>query len=168
MSTVILRLNEGNGTVTTHATKLQNGNPGSQLITVSSGLGALGQMKDGDHLLVIGHGSPTRLGGYDAADLASILAANDLRSGVWIDLVACQSGATGAPYALELKVNLGSKKIVPQSVTGGTNNMQVKADGTPYTKTPGSGGTEIVAGKEVVNTLWGPRTRNINPKYGTS
>ena len=168
MSTVILRLNEGDATVTLQATWLQTGNPGSQIITVTGGLGALEQMKSGDQLFVIGHGSPRKIGGYTPAELAALLAANALPSGLWIELVACKAGASGAPFALELKVFLVSAKVVPISVTGGTNNMRVKNDGTPYTKTPGAAGTEIVAGKEVVNTPWGPRTRNINPKFGTT
>jgi hypothetical protein len=168
MSTVIVRLNESDPTVTLHATRLKDGNPGAQLITVTGGLNALGQMNIGDVLFIIGHGSPTAFGGYSAASLAKLLATNDLHSGISIDLVGCKVGATGAPYALDLKLQLVANKIVPTSVTGGTNNMQVKADGTPFTKTPGPGGTEILAGKQTVNTPWGPRTRNINPKYGTS
>jgi hypothetical protein len=167
MGTVILRLNEGNATVTAHAGRLQSGNPGSVLVTVTGGLDRIGTMANGDRLLVIGHGSPARIGAYSAEQLAGLLAGAGLPSGVAIDLVACQSGSTGAPFALELKLQLVSKKILPSSVSGGTNNMQVKPDGTPFTKTPGAGGTEITSGKQLQNTPWGPRTRNVNPTYKT-
>ena len=167
MPTLILRMNEGNPTVDLHANRLQTGIAGATIVTVSGGLSAIGNLRRGDHLYIIGHGSPAKLGGKTAAEIASLLASNGLHSEVAIELVACQSGSTGDPFALELKMQLVNNKILPAYVCGGTNNMQVKPDGTPFTKTPGPTGTEVLTGKQTVQTPWGPRTRNINPKYKT-
>jgi hypothetical protein len=168
VTTVILRLNEGDATVDTHLKRLKKGNGGAQVITVKTGISKLGDMKKGDKLIVIGHGSTKTLGKLSAQQIAELFSKNDMPSGVNIELVACKGGAGGAPLALELKTQLVSKKIVPGQVTGGTNNMKVKRDGTPYTKTPGKTGTEIHAGTETVDTPWGQRRRNVNPTYRTN
>ncbi len=168
MSTVILRLNEGDATVTTYVDRLKKANSGAAVITVKSGVDRLGNMKKGDKLILVGHGNSKSLGKLTAQQLAELFSKHDLPSGVNIDLVACKSGAGGAPLALELKTQLVSKKIVPGQVTGGSNNMRVKRDGTPYTKTPGDTGTEIHAGTETVQTPWGERRRNVDPRYRTS
>jgi hypothetical protein len=166
VSTVILRFNDGDPTVNGYTNYLKKANAGAEVISVK-GIGRLGRMKKGDKLFLIGHGSSSKLGTFTPQQLAEMFAKADFPSGVTIDLVACKSGAGGAPLALELKNQLVSKKIVPAKVTGGTNNMRVKPDGTPYTKTPGAAGTEVTAGTETVNTPWGQRRRNVNPTYGT-
>ncbi len=168
MSTVILRLNEGDSTVNTALDRLKKANGGAQVITVKSGINKLATMKKGDKLIVLGHGSTKSLGKLSAQQIAELFSKNDMPSGVNIELVACKGGAGGAPFALELKTQLVSKKIVPGHVTGGTNNMRVRPDGTPYTKTPGQTGTEIHAGTETVDTPWGQRRRNVNPTYRTN
>jgi hypothetical protein len=75
-------------------------------------------------------------------------------SGVNFELVACNGGAGGAPFALDLKTQLVSRKTVPGQVSGGTKNMRLRPDGTPCTKTPGKTGAEIHAGTETVDTPW--------------
>jgi hypothetical protein len=168
MASVILRMNETDGTVTAHLGRLQTGHPLATTITVTGGLADIANIDRLETLFVLGHGGSTKLGGYTASALAKLLKDAEMKDGVVIELVACKSGWGGTPFALELKNELVMLKIRPTSVSGGTNNMQVKADGTPFTKQPGAGGAEIVAGKEIVNTPWGTRTKNVNPVYKTT
>jgi len=163
MATIIFRTHESDNVVTLALNLLKK--PAMQVVTVSGGLDKISQMKKGDRLIILGHGSPTSLGGYKARELAELLYQASLPSGLDIELVACNCGAGGAPYALELKMELVSKKILANSVTAGTGYMWVKPDGTAFSKS--KGGTQIVKGTQTVSTPWGPRKRNIDPTYRT-
>jgi len=162
MSTVIFRTHEAEKVVTAALLILKK--PGMEVVTASGGLQRLARMRRGDRLMILGHGSPTSLGGYSAAQLAKVLSDASLPSGIDIELVACNCGAGGNPFALNLKTELVTQKIVPKSVIAGTGYMWVKDDGTPYSK--GTNGTEIVEGQRTVSTPWGNRVRNVSPTYG--
>lgn len=90
----------------------------------------------GDTLYIIGHGNTRKLGGYSPAEMATLLAKAGMPSGVAVELVACNSGSSGAPYALELKIQLVQNKILPNGVSGGTGYMSVKSDGTTTVRKP--------------------------------
>jgi hypothetical protein len=169
MANAILRLNEGDATVNLYEPRLSGGT-GATVVTVSGGLGAIANVGSGETLYVLGHGSPTDLGGYTAAQLAKLLSDAGLKSGCSIVLVACNSGSGGAPFALELKVQLVSLKILPTSVSGGTDTMYVTNTGAPTTfwsKPDGTWG-HSTASTSTVNTPWGTRTVQSNPTYKTS
>lgn len=163
MATVIFRTHESDNVVTKALTLLKG--PGDDVVTASGGLARLGRMRKGDTLKILGHGNTTTLGGYSAADLAALLAKNELPSGIFIELVACNCGTGRSPYALELKTQLVGRKILPGGVVAGTGYMWVKQDGTPFSKT--KGGQEITAGRQAVATPWGAQMRNVNPSYTT-
>ena len=118
MKKVIFRTHETDATVTRALNRLKQ--PDMTVITKSGGLGEIGNLKKGDKLIMLGHGSTTSLGGYSAAGLAKELKDADLKSGVHIELVACNCGTGGAPFALELKMELVGKGILPASVVAGT------------------------------------------------
>jgi hypothetical protein len=160
---VIFRTHETDATVTKALNRLKQ--PDMTVITKSGGLGEIATLKAGDKLIMLGHGSTTSLGGYTAAKLATELYHADLKSGVHVELVACNCGTGGAPFALELKMELVGKSILPASVVAGTGYMWVKSDGTPFSKT--KGGTEISEGTQTVSTPWGSRKRNVSPSYRT-
>lgn len=79
---------------------------------VKIALNELGNVKSGDVLFLIGHGAPTVLSGYSAADLAKLLTDNGLGQPVQIMLYSCDTGFGGAPYALELKIQLVQRKVL--------------------------------------------------------
>jgi hypothetical protein len=170
MAEMILRLHEGDVTVTGSLGRLQT--PGRTVVTESGGLGNLATLAAGDTLFILGHGSPSTLGGKSAEALAKLLADADFKSGISIELVACNSGTGSAPFALELKTQLVSRKIVPRTVAGGTNYMQVKGDGSLQTAGYDWGtrtwAPEVVDGTETVMTPWGPRKRNVVKTFKTA
>jgi hypothetical protein len=134
----------------------------------------VGQLKKGDTLILLAHGNTSKLGGKTPAQIAELLSKADLKSGVTIDLVACNSGTGGSPLALELKTQLVSKKIVPASVSGGAGYMAVLNSGDTIsakktgTNTQGKPTySKVNAGKQKEQTPWGERTRNVNPTYRT-
>ncbi len=139
--------------------------PGVSVIRESSGLHRLRELRRGDHLAILAHGNRTSLGGKSASELADLLARNELQSGVGIELVACNSGSGGAPFALELKQQLVSRKILPAYVTGGTGYMWVKTTG--QTKTFDENYADITKGTKMVQTPWGTRMVRTNPIYKT-
>ena len=147
---------------------------GASVIELSQ-IAKVGQLKKGDTLILLAHGSTSKLGGKTPADIATLLAKADLKSGITIDLVACNSGTGGSPLALELKTQLVSKKIVPASVSGGAGYMAVlKSTGeTISAKKTGTDAqgkatySKVTQGKEKQQTPWGERTRNVNPTYRT-
>lgn len=173
MTNVILRLNPGDSVVNTSLDRLKKKFPGD-VATATSNLDKIGKLKSGDRLFVLGHGNRSALGKLSAHDLADLLAKAGLKSGVTVELVACNSGSGGAPFALELKQQLVSHKIVPKSVSGGTNYMVVDDTGAPGTRTAARGadgklratGT-VTQGTQREQTPWGERTRRVDPTYRT-
>jgi hypothetical protein len=161
MTEIILRLHPGDKTVDGAEKRLASA--GRAVVTEASGIGGISALGAGDTLFILAHGSPTSLGGYSATDLAALLALNNLKSGVNIQLVACNSGSGRAPFSLELKVALVSKKIVPASIQGGTNYMQVKSDGSisiaDFNWSTKKWSAEIQDGSETVMTPWGPQKK---------
>ena len=137
-------------------------------------IGKVGQLKKGATLILLAHGNTSKLGGKTPAQVAELLSKADLKSGVTIDLVACNSGTGGSPLALELKTQLVSKKIVPASVSGGAGYMAVlKSGDTVSAKKTGTNAhgkatySKVTAGKQKEQTPWGERTRNVKPTYRT-
>lgn len=163
MAEMILRLHPGDATVDGAQGRLATA--GRTVVTEAAGIGGISALGSGDTLFILGHGEPNDLGGYKPSALADLLAANGLKSGVAIQLVACNSGSGRAPYSLELKVSLVSKKIVPASIQGGTNYMQVNADGTlsvaDYNWGTQTWSAEIQDGSQTVMTPFGPQRKLI-------
>lgn len=168
MAELILRLHEGDTTVDGALNRLTLGGT-REYVTERTGLSKIGTLAPGDRLFVLGHGDPNSVGDKSAEALAILLRDAGLVSGVHVSLVACNTGSSGAPYALELKRQLRSRGIAPASVSGGTEYMQVKDDGSlmvaDYDYATGQWKPEVTDGKETVNTPWGPRTRNIHSLF---
>lgn len=173
MAKLLVRMQEGDATVNASCDRLKT-STGAQLITLSQ-IAQVGNLKKGDTLILLAHGNTSALGGKSAQKIAEILAKAELKSGVTIDLVACNSGTGGSPLALELKTQLVSKKIVPASVSGGQGYMAVlNAGNVIAAKKTGVDDkgkptyAKVESGKEKVQTPWGERTRNVDPNFRTS
>ncbi len=169
MAEMILRLHPGDATVDGAQSRLAT--PGRTVVTEAAGIEGISGLAAGDKLFILGHGEPNDLGGYTPSALAQLLASKGLKSGIHIQLVACNSGSGRAPYSLELKVSLVSKKIVPASIQGGTNYMQVNADGSlsiaDYNWATSTWSGEIQDGAQTVTTPWGPQRKLIRRQVGT-
>lgn len=167
MDSLILRLNEGDAVVDLYLQRLKTGS-GATDITVSE-LDQLSSLSADGTLYILGHGSTTDIGGYSAASLASLLAKHGMpSSGIEVVLVACNSGTGGAPFALELKVQLVSNKIVPASVSGGTSVMYVTEAGQPQAfQTSGTDWSHVTDETKTVSTPWGSRKVKKGPTYKT-
>ena len=83
---------------------------GAQDIT----LAGLSGVASGDVLFIVGHGSATRqtLTGHSPAALAKLLTDSGLKQPVEIFLYSCNTGFGGAPYALELNIQLVQLKVL--------------------------------------------------------
>jgi len=79
---------------------------------VSITLAGLRNVARGDTLFVVGHGSAKTLAGRSPSALAKHLTDNGLSQPVNIFLYSCSTGFGGAPYALELKIQLVQLKIL--------------------------------------------------------
>ena len=166
MTELILRLNEGNAAVDRNLARLET--TGRKTVLVSTGVDAIGDLVAGDTLFILGHGSTSSLGGYSASELAALLSKAGLKSQIAIELVACNSGTGNAPFALELKTQLVSKKVVPSSVSGGTNYMIVGQDGghkSVVVDFQAKTIADMEDGTQIVQTPWGPRRRNKPKSY---
>jgi hypothetical protein len=77
-------------------------------------LAGLSQVLSGDLLFIVGHGSATKqtLTGHSPSGLAKLLTDSGLRWPVDIFLYSCSTGFGGAPYALELKIQLVQNKVL--------------------------------------------------------
>jgi hypothetical protein len=169
MTELILRMNEGNDVVDRNLSRLQT--TGRKSVKVSTGIDAIGDLKDGDTLFILGHGNPTKLGNKSAEEMAKLLSDAGLKSRIAIELVACNSGTGSVPFALELKTRLVSKKIVPSSVSGGTNYMVVGSDGAHKAVAvdfAAKTAVEMDDSTEIVQTPWGPRRRNKPKSYAAT
>jgi len=84
----------------------------------------LSKIANGDHFFIVGHGSQTSLAKYSPSALAKHLTDNGLSQPVNIFLYSCSTGFGGAPYALELKMQLVQQKILctVQAPTGPINS----------------------------------------------
>lgn len=163
MTKYILRLNTGDATVSAALKGLKAA--GAATVLTIPTVGQLEHAKKGDTLVVLAHGDTTHVDKYTARDLASVLEKAGLKSGVAIDVVACESGSSGAPFALELKNQLVQHKIIPSKVSGGTGEMWVTKGGRPFARD--ESGARKQAGKVQEETPWGTRTRNVDPRYET-
>lgn len=163
MTEMILRLHPGDTTVDGAQARLAS--PGRAVVTEAAGIEGIADLESGDTLFILGHGEPNDLGGYSPTELAQLLSSNGLKSGISIQLVACNSGSGRAPYSLELKVSLVSRKISPASIQGGTNYMQVNSDGSlsvaDYNWATGAWSAEIQDDSQTVQTPWGPQRKLI-------
>src|SRR5262245_57583413 len=119
MASLILHLG-GADPVIIRSTQIMHQTFGFEVITPTYNLHKLEEIVRGDILVINGHGDPVSLGGYSVKDLASLLARAGLRGPVEIELIACETGWGGAPYALELKVDLVQSHKIMCGVTAPT------------------------------------------------
>lgn len=108
---------------------------GAQDIT----LAGLSSVKSGDWLFVVGHGSASRqtLTGHSPSGLAKLLTDSGLSQPVEIFLYSCSTGFGGAPYALELKIQLVQQKVLcsvaaPTGPINATFKVKTKAKSEFY------------------------------------
>jgi hypothetical protein len=131
MASLILRLDVGDQVIDRSTLILQQ-QKGWDVITPNSNLSKLGNVGRGETLIINGHGDPVSLGGYSTSGLAALLAQGGLRGPVEIQLIACETGWGGAPFALELKVALVQGQKIMCSVSAPTHFVSVQNDGSLY------------------------------------
>ena len=174
MTKLIVRMQEGDTVVNDSCTRLSKAT-GAKVIKLADVV-KVGKLVKGDTLILLGHGNSSALSKKSAAQIADLLAKAELKSGITIDLVACNSGTGGSPLALAVKTALVNHKIVPASVSGGQGYMRVLSNGTGIGVRVKTGQVdakgnavkkEVKAGKVKEQTPWGERTRNVNPEYRT-
>ncbi len=90
---------------------------------------------DGDKVYIVGHGSPTTLGGETPNGIAFALKRAGLRSGVIVSLVSCNTGTTDNSFAHLLKTELASTFEVDCQVVGRKGLATVSKSGSVFTKT---------------------------------
>ena len=105
MANLILRLDKGDGIIN-KSTKILREQTGYEVITDNNMTYKLGTINSGENLIINAHGDTTTCGGYTAKELAALLAKYGLKGPVNINIIACETGFGGAPYALELKMEL--------------------------------------------------------------
>jgi hypothetical protein len=175
MTKLIVRMQEGDTVVNDSCTRLSKAT-GAKVIKLSE-VAKVGKLVKGDTLILLGHGNTSALSKKSATQIADVLAKAELKSGITVDLVACNSGTGGAPLALAVKTALVSHKIVPASVSGGQGYMHVFTDGSGKVGVVSKTGQtnaqgkpvykSVAAGKVKEQTPWGERTRNVDPEYRT-
>jgi hypothetical protein len=175
MTKLIVRMQEGDDVVNKSCERLEKAT-GAKTIKLAE-IAKVGKLVKGDTLILLGHGNTSALSKKSAEQIADILAKADLKSGITVDLVACNSGTGGSPLALAVKTQLVSHKIVPASVSGGQGYMRVLSDGSGGIGVRTKTGqvdkkgraikSEVRAGTVKEQTPWGERTRNVNPEYRT-
>ena len=175
MTKLIVRMQEGDKVVNDSCTRLSKAT-GAKVIKLTE-VEKVGKLVKGDTLILLGHGNSSALSKKSAAQIADILAKAEMKSGITLDLVACNSGTGGSPLALAVKTALVNHKIVPASVSGGQGYMRVLSDGTggigvrvKTGQVDAKGNAvkkEVKSGKVKEQTPWGERTRNVNPEYRT-
>jgi len=143
MASLILRMNEGDAAVNRGVAGL-HAETGFAIVLESALAGKneeLANIKDGEQLIIHGHGSSTKLGGKTVAELSKLLADSGLKGPVTILLFACKGGMTGAPYALELKVALVQGHKIMCAVMGAKGVLS-------RNKTTGAWGVHTSSGKK--------------------
>lgn len=131
MANLILRLDTGDTTID-RSTRIFRDTLGWEVVTDKNMLYKLADVRRGEEVLINGHGDPNSLGGYSAKDLAALLAKGGLRGPVSIKLVACETGWGGAPFGLELKVQLVQGQKIMCSVSAPKNFVSVRSDASLY------------------------------------
>lgn len=171
---LILRMDVGNAVID-RSTRILREQTGFDVVTPNNMTYKIGQIAKHGTLIINGHGNQESLGGYSAADLAALLAQHKLPSPVNIELIACNTGFGGAPYALELKVELAQKHKTPATVSAPTRYVAVAGDGQRRTldATFAANGavtsvTPVATGVQVVNTPWGPQKKRSGTSYASS
>jgi hypothetical protein len=160
MANLILRMNVGDSAVDRGTTALQ-AQTGYAVVTETY-LAAhpdekkLSEIRSGEKLLIHGHGNPRRLGGKGVQEMARLLADHGLKGPVVIELYACKCGMTGAPYALELKVELVQGHKIMCSVMGMKGTLVRSGPvgvGSSWTvKNPSSGVKQSMTSKTTYST----------------
>ena len=166
MPNLILRLDVGDSVID-RSTAILRKSTGAQVVTPSNMPYKVAEVGPGETLLINAHGDSTTCGGYTASQLAAFLAQKGLRSGVNIEIIACETGFGGAPFALELKTQLVQGHKITCSVSAPTRYVAVGDNGQRQVldATFGQNGqvtsvTPVPTGTQLVNTPWG--TRKVN------
>ena len=128
---LILRLDVGDGTID-RSTRILRDKLGYEVITAENMLYKLKDVGQGEKLIINGHGDPDSLGGLSYTQLAALLAKGGLKGPVEIQLIACETGWGGAPYALNLKVELVQSRKIVCSVSAPTHFISVQSDASLY------------------------------------
>ena len=131
MASLILRLDIGDAVID-RSTRILREHLGVEVITARNMLYKLAQVAADETVYVNGHGNPNTIGGLSVNELASLLAKGGLRGPVNIVLIACNTGWGGAPFALNLKVELAQSKKIRSAVSAPNGFVSVRDDGTPY------------------------------------
>jgi hypothetical protein len=92
----------------------------------------LAQVGWGEKVVINGHGDPDTLGDLTYTQLAALLAKGGLKGPVSIELIACETGWGGAPYALNLKVELVQAHKIMCAVSAPTHFISVLDDASLY------------------------------------
>jgi hypothetical protein len=131
MASLILRLDIGDAVID-RSTKILRENLGVEVITARNMLYKLAQVGADETVYINGHGSPNSIGGLSVNELAGLLAKGGLRGPVNIVVIACNTGWGGAPYALNLKIELIQSKKIRSAVSAPNGFISVRNDGSTY------------------------------------
>lgn len=173
MPNLILRLDVGDRVID-RSTKILRQQTGYEVVTDSNMTYKLAKVDRGGNLIINAHGDATTCGNYTAKDLAKLLAEHGLKGPVNITIIACETGFGGAPYALELKMELSQAHKIQANVTAPTRYVAVQDNGHKVVMdaTFGANGTvtsvnPVNDGVRIVNSPWGPRKVRVAQQYET-
>lgn len=173
MASLILRLDTGDAVID-RSTRILRGQTGYEVVTDRNMTYKLGSIGRGENLIVNAHGDSTTCGGYTTTQLAALLAKHGLKGPVNIQIIACETGFGGAPYALGLKMELVQAHKIQATVTAPTRYVAVQNNGNTAVMdaTFGANGTvtsvtPVNDGVRTVNSPWGPRRVRVAQQYDT-
>lgn len=128
---LILRLDVGDTTID-NSTRILRQQLGYEVITQNNMLYKLAEVGRDETVIINGHGDPTTLGNLTYTQLAALLAKGGLKGPVNIKLIACETGWGGAPYALNLKIELVQAHKIMCAVSAPTHFVSVMDDASLY------------------------------------
>ena len=173
MPNLILRLNLGD-TVIDRSTVILSNSTGSEVVTPVTNAHKIALVNTGETLIINAHGSSDSCGGYSHENLAAFLAKHGLRTGANIEIIACETGFGGSPYALNLKTELVQGHKIICKVTAPTRYVAINddssklvCDATFAVNGDVTSVTPVVEGTQLINTPWGTRKVNKTTDYKT-
>ncbi|MBE0616335.1 MAG: hypothetical protein IH608_00225 [Proteobacteria bacterium] len=174
MASLILRLDTGDAVID-RSTKILREQTGYEVITDTNMTYKLATIGRNENLIINAHGDATSCGNYSVTELASLLARKGLKGPVNIQIIACETGFSGAPYALQLKMELVQAHKIMANVSAPTRYVAVQDNGhtAVMDATFAANGsvtsvTPVNDGVRLVNTPWGTRRVRTAQQYRTT
>jgi hypothetical protein len=131
MANLILRLDSGDAVID-RSTAILRDALGCEVVTPQNMTYLIGRVAPGETLYINGHGDADTMGGLTVSELAGLLAKHNLKGSTNIAIIGCNTGWGGAPYALNLKVELVQAHKIRTAVSAPTGFISVRDDGSTY------------------------------------